>query len=88
MVCLNNHLAGDCVIPVGRDEILSHFSGIPAVLYTFHKLHPTITCKAFHPGKTGFFFCAAGTHFAWTKFSYVLVSARPAGMKKLINTLG
>ena len=51
MVCLNNHLGGDCVIPVGRDEILSHFSGIPTVLYTFHKLHPTITCKAFHPGR-------------------------------------
>ena len=48
------------MIPVGRDEILSRFAEIPAVLQTLHKLHPAITCKKFHPGKTGSLFCFAG----------------------------
>ena len=48
------------MIPVGRDEILSCLAGNSAVLQTLHKLHPTITCKKFHPGKTGSFFCTPG----------------------------
>ena len=48
------------MIPVGRDEILSRFIGIPAMLSTLHKLHPAITCKKFHPGKTGSLYCTAG----------------------------
>ena len=46
------------MIPVSRDEILSCFAGILAVLKTLHKLHPAITCKTFHP-RTGSLFCTA-----------------------------
>ena len=49
------------MILVSRDGILSHFAEIPAVLSTLHKSRPAITCKTFHPGKTGSRFCTAGT---------------------------
>ena len=48
------------MIPVSRDEILSRFAGIPAVLWILHKLHPAITCKTFHPCWTGSLLCTAG----------------------------
>ena len=48
------------MIPVGGNEILSHFAGIPEVLYTFHKSYPTITRGKFHPVKTESLFCTAG----------------------------
>ena len=54
------YLGGDFMIPVSWDEILSRFAGIPVVLYTLHNLHPAITCKTFHPEKTGSLFCTAG----------------------------
>ena len=41
-------------------EILSRFAGIPAVLWTLHKLHRAITCKTFHSSKSGSLFCTAG----------------------------
>ena len=53
-------LGSDYMIPVGRDEILSRFTGIPAVLYTLHELHPAIIWKKFHPVKTGSLYCTAG----------------------------
>ena len=37
-------LGGDYMIPVGQNEILSRFLGIPAVLQILHKLYLTITC--------------------------------------------
>ena len=48
------------MIPVSQDEILSRFAGIPATLKTLHKLDLAITCKTFHPDKTGSPFCTAG----------------------------
>ena len=63
------------MIPVGKDEILFRFAGIPAVLCIILE----ITCKKFHPGKLG-------SRFAGAKFSYVIASARLSGMKKVINT--
>ena len=73
-------IGSDYMIPVSRDEILSRFAGIPVVLQTLHKLHPAISCKIFHPGKTGSLFCTAGT-----KFSHVIALARLGGIKKLIK---
>ena len=43
--------SGDYMILVGRDEILSRFARIRAVLKTLHKLYPEITCEKFHLGK-------------------------------------
>ena len=48
------------MIPVVRDDILSCLTGIPAVLWTLHKLHPAITRKKFDPGKTRSPFYTAG----------------------------
>ena len=42
--------------PVGRDEILSGFAGILAVLEILHKLYLAITYKKVRPGKTGSLF--------------------------------
>ena len=54
-------LGGDYMIPVDRDEILSRFAVIPAVLLkSLHKLHIAITCKKFYPRKIRSFFCTAG----------------------------
>ena len=39
------------MVLVSRDEILSRFDGIPAVLKILHKLYLAITCKKFHPGE-------------------------------------
>ena len=47
-------------VSVVRDEILSCFTGILAVLGILHKLYLAITCKKFHPDKAGSLFCTAG----------------------------
>ena len=79
-------LGGDYMVPVGQDEVLSRFSGIPAVLYyksyPLHKLYPVITCEKFDSGKAGSLFCTTGM-----KFSHEIASARLSEMKKWINTL-
>ena len=74
------------MIPFGRDEILSRFAGILAVLETLQKFHLLITCKKFHPARRVPSLVLVGSRFAETKFSHVIVSARLSGMKKLINT--
>ena len=57
---ISSRFLHDYMIPVSRDELPSRLAGIPAVLQIFHKLHPAITCKTFHPGNTGsLFFTAA-----------------------------
>ena len=48
------------MIPVGWDEILSRLARVPPVLKALQKLHPAITCRTFHHGKTGSLFCTAG----------------------------
>ena len=64
------------MILVSLDEILSLFAGIPTVLYTLHKLYPTITCEEFHPGKAGYLsFALPVSRFAGMKFSDVIASA-------------
>ena len=60
-------LGGDYMIPFSRDEILSRFGGIPAMLKTLHKLYPAITCKTFYPGKMGSLFCTPGILLCWDK---------------------
>ena len=58
---LDSVLGGDYMIPVDRDEILSRFAVIPAVLLkSLHKLHISITCKKFYPGKIRSLLCTAG----------------------------
>ena len=52
---ITRNLGGDYTIPVGRDEILSHFADIPAVLVRL-----AITCEKCHPGKVESLFCTAG----------------------------
>ena len=51
------------MIPVNRDQILLRFARIPTekeIPGSLHKLRPVITCKTFHPCKTGSLFCTAG----------------------------
>ena len=55
-------LGGDYMIPVGRDEILSRFAGIPAVVKTLYELYLTITCEKFDPESL---FCTAGIPLCW-----------------------
>ena len=43
-------LGGDYMFAIGRDEIMSCI---------LHKLYLAISCKRFHPGKEGSFFCTA-----------------------------
>ena len=74
------------MIPVGRDEILSRFAGIPAVLEILHKLYLVIKRKKFHPGKAGSLFITAGIPLCRDEIYHVIASARLSGMKKLINT--
>ena len=64
------------MILVGRDEILSRFADIPAVLKTFHKLYPAITCEK-DPS-----FILPWSRFSGTKFSHVIASVRLRGMKQ------
>ena len=64
------------MISDGRDEILSRFSGIPAVLQILHELCLAITCKKFHLGKAGFLYCTAGFRITVMKLSHVITSAR------------
>ena len=49
----SQYLGGDCMIPFGRDEIMSRSAGILAVLQILRKLYLVITYKNFHPGKAG-----------------------------------
>ena len=64
----NRALGGAYMISVDRDQILSHFAGIPTVLYILHKIHPAITRKTFHPSKTGSLFCTAEIPFCGDEF--------------------
>ena len=60
----------------GRDEILSRFAEIPAVLETLHKLYPAITCEK-DPS-----FILPWSRFSETKLSLVITSVRLSGMKQ------
>ena len=62
-------LSCDYVIPFGWDEILSCFAGTPTVLWTLHKLYPTIRCKKFRYDKVGSLFCTVGTPFCQEEIS-------------------
>ena len=75
------------MILVSRDEILSRFAGIPAVILHPVILHPVISCKTFHPSKTDPSFAQSGSRFAGTKFSHVTASTRLGGIKKLIKNI-
>ena len=63
----------DDMIPVGRDEILPGFTGISAVIYTLHKLYPTITYEKFHSGKAESPLCkkCPYSELFWSKFSRI-----------------
>ena len=71
---------GHYMISVGRDEFLSRFAGIPAVLETLHHLYSTIKCEKFHPFNVGSLFLLSGSHFTGTKPFHVIVSL--SGMKQ------
>ena len=71
------------MIPVGQNEILSCFAGIPAVLKILHKLFLAIICKKFHPGKAGSFFCTAEILLCRDKIFLVIASACLSGWKTL-----
>ena len=60
-------LGFDYKILLGEHEILSSSVGFIAVLKTFHRLYPTITCEKFHPGKVGSLFITNGTLLLWVK---------------------
>ena len=74
------------MIPVGRDKILSRFTGIRAVLKIIYKLYLTITGRKFHPEKRDSFFVMPESRFVGKKFSHVIASALLSGTKKLIST--
>ena len=71
--------------PVDRDEILSGFAGILAVLQILHKLYLVITCKKFHPSKAGYLFCTAGIPLCRDKTFPCNHFSPPKQDEKLIN---
>ena len=73
------------MIPVGRNEVLSRFAEIPAVLQNLHKSYPAITWERFHPGEAEPLFCANGIPLGGAKFSHIITSACLNGMKKLTH---
>ena len=76
-------ISGDYMIPVGRDEILSRFVGIPAVLEILRKLYLAITCKKFHPGKTGSICYTAKIPLCWHEVFPCNPFSRPKGNGKI-----
>ena len=73
------------MIPVSRDEILSPFAEIPAVLYTLLNYILRLHVKPFIPARRDPSFVQSGSRFAGTKFSHVIASTRLGGIKKLIK---
>ena len=75
------------MIPVGRDEILSRFTGFPTVLQTRQCYVLRLHVKGFIPARRDPSFVPPGSRFAVTKFFQIVTSFHLSGMKKLINTL-
>ena len=68
------------MIPVGRDEILSHFAGIPQCYKFFINFILRLHLKSLIPARRDPSFVLPGSRFAGTKFSHVIASARLSGM--------
>ena len=75
------------MVSVAREEILSRFVGIKAVLQTLHKFYSPITCEKFHSSVARSFFCTARIPLCRTKFSHVTSSARLSCMKKFNSSV-
>ena len=73
------------MIPAGRDEILSRFAGISAVLWILHKLYLAIICEKFDHGKAAFFVLPGS--FTGAKLFHGIVSARLSRTKKLYTSV-
>ena len=75
------------MIPVGRDEILSRFTGFPTVLQTRQCYILRLHVKGFISARWDPSFVPPGSRFAVTKFFQIVTSFLLSGMKKWINTL-